>query len=60
MCEHKFIHTYIHSFYLHPTVNSRTFKPTFVSVEVNLYGGVSTGVEDLSGVDLENGHGAGP
>lgn len=37
-----------------------TFRPTLVSVKVNLYCGVSTRVEDLSGVDLNDGHGAGP
>lgn len=34
--------------------------PTFVGVKVNLYGGVSTRIKDLSGVDLDNGHGEGP
>lgn len=33
--------------------------PTFVSVKVDLYGGVSTRVKDLSGVDLDNGHDVG-
>ncbi|TNN84348.1 hypothetical protein EYF80_005341 [Liparis tanakae] len=28
-------------------------------VKVNLYGGVSTRIKDLSGVDFDNGHGAG-
>lgn len=33
---------------------------TFVSVKVNLYSGVSTGIKDLPGVNLDNGHGEEP
>lgn len=32
---------------------------TFLGVEVDLYRGVATGVEDLAGVDFQDGHGAG-
>lgn len=38
---------------------SHTPLPTFVSVKVNLYGGVSTRIEDLSGVNLDDRHAVG-
>lgn len=31
---------------------------TFLGVEIDLYRGVATRVEDLTGVDFEDGHGA--
>lgn len=37
-----------------------SFRPTFVSVEVDFHCGVSTGIKDLPGVDLNDGHGAKP
>lgn len=40
-------------------LQSHTSLPTFVSVKVDLYGGVSARIKDLSGVNLENGHSVG-
>lgn len=42
------------------TRSSKSLLPTFASVKVNLYGGVSARIKDLSGVDLDNRHVVGP
>ena len=50
---------HINKMFVHCLI-SNTLLPTFVSVKVNLYGGISTRIKDLSGVDLDNRHVVGP
>lgn len=48
-CASNFLHAF-----------SKKTNVTFVSKQINLYSGVSTGIEDLPGMDFQDGHGVGP